>query len=184
MRTVAKLSDDHSAPDPADPFGEHLRTLAQVSATISRHIWLSRSISILQAAPDCGGETVGICQIVRRRLETFAICTIVVITAGCGDGRHFRLAATRSCLNARGYETSTEHNWLFKPTEGTLDVSFGRRYVALNFGKDAREARRIRDSVLKVYGSQWPIAARGNVAYVWSAGAKAHVHGVLGGLRS
>jgi hypothetical protein len=121
---------------------------------------------------------------VRRRLQPFAICTVVLIAAGCGDGQHFRLVATRSCLAARGYETSSAKNWIFNPTEGTLDVLFGRRYVSLNFGKDATEARLIRDSALQAGGSQWPVGARANVAYVWSAGAKLHVDRVLDCLRS
>ena len=115
------------------------------------------------------------------RLSLPAVATLVVLT-GCGSGTHFRLGATRSCLNQRGFKTSVEDNWIFKPTNGALVVEFGRRYVALNFGKDEREARNIRDAALEV-NSRWPIAVRGSVAYVWSVGTKGRVKEVVGCLR-
>jgi hypothetical protein len=115
------------------------------------------------------------------RLLVIALETLVVMT-GCGSGMHFRLGPTRSCLDQRGYETSVEDNWIFKPTDGSLVVEFGRRYVALNFGKDEREAPSIRDAALQA-NARWPIAVRGNVAYVWSVGTKGRVKEAVDCLR-
>ncbi|MFL5937423.1 MAG: hypothetical protein ACJ74P_10055 [Gaiellaceae bacterium] len=107
-----------------------------------------------------------------------------VAAAGCASGDdHFRLAKTRSCLESRGYTTSIQNNWIFKPTNGSLVVTFGRQYVALNFGEDELEADTIRDGALRA-NEHWPIGATANVAYVWSVGAKTRVSGVLDCLRS
>jgi hypothetical protein len=42
---------------------------------------------------------------------------------------------------------------------------FGRRYMALNFRRDERDARSIRDAAL-LANARWPIAVRANVACV------------------
>ena len=117
-----------------------------------------------------------------QRVSVIAI-VLLTVSSGCGSGEHFRLEATRSCLHHRGYKTSIQNNWIFKPSEGSLAVEFGRRYVALNFGKDDSEARRIRAAALHV-DAHWPIAARANVAYVWSVGARGRVGAVVDCLRS
>jgi len=75
-----------------------------------------------------------------------------------------------------------EDNWLIRPSEGSLVVLFGRRYVALEFGKTSTEARRIRDGLRSVSG-RWPVESGANVAYFWSARMKRRVRPVLACLR-
>jgi hypothetical protein len=112
-----------------------------------------------------------------------ALALVAAACAGCGGSHdHFRLASTRACLDARGFKTATQDNWLFKPTQGSLVVAFGRQYVSLNFGENDREARNIRNAWRRA--SHWPIDARANVAYVWSRRAKGRVARVLACLRT
>jgi hypothetical protein len=116
------------------------------------------------------------------RLPGIAVASLLV-AAGCGSDEHFRLRATRSSLDQRGYTAAIENNWIFKPSDGSLVVQFGRRYVALNFGRDEREARSVRDAALQA-NARWPIAVRANGAYVWSVGTKDRVAAVVDCLRS
>lgn len=64
------------------------------------------------------------------------------------------LAPTRACFDARGYDTEVEDDWLMKPSEGSLVVSFGRQYVVLKFGR--MNPRRVGFTMLRV-----PQAGRG-----------------------
>jgi hypothetical protein len=106
-----------------------------------------------------------------------------MLAAGCGSPRvHYRLSATRACLEQRGFRTELENNWLLKPSEGSLLVIFGRGTVVLEFGSEAREADRMRDAAFEVQRN-WPIAARSNVAYVWDRKSMRHVAAVLDCLR-
>ena len=106
------------------------------------------------------------------------------MTAGCGGYQErFTLAPTRACLDSRGFDTEIEDDWLMKPSEGSLVVSFGRHYVALKFGKDEAEARAIHDAARSAGGQGWPIARRANVAYVWTAAGKRRLPDVLDCLR-
>jgi hypothetical protein len=119
-------------------------------------------------------------------LTTALGITAALFVAGCGTGeQHFRLKPTRDCLKAHGFRTVTANNRILKPSEGSVGAAFGGgQYVELEFGKDAREALSIRNSLRNVGGKNWPVGARANVAYVWSAHAQDRVKGVLGCLRN
>ena len=114
------------------------------------------------------------------RVVALLLVVTTATTADCGgDQEHFRLAPTRACLDARGFDTEIESDWLMKPSEGSLVVPFGRDYVALKFGRDGSEARGIYDAARAAGGAGWPIAQRANVAYVWTAAGKRRLPEIL-----
>jgi len=118
------------------------------------------------------------------RVVALLLVVTTATTAGCGgDQEHFRLAPTRACLDARGFDTEIEDDWLMRPSEGSLVVPFGRHDVALKFGSDESEARGIYDAARSAGGTGWPIARRANVAYVWTAAAERRLPAILGCLR-
>jgi len=107
-----------------------------------------------------------------------------ITAAGCGNAsRHYQLAPTRTCLNERGFRTQVENNWVVKPSQGSLLVTFGRGIVGLEFGSSGREANGIRYAMLRAGGKKWPVDARRNIAYVWDRKSKPHVAAVLDCLR-
>lgn len=126
---------------------------------------------------------MGITGTVNRVAVPF-ISIAIAMAGACGGGQnHFNLAPTRACLDSRGFDTEIEDDWLMKPSEGSLVVSFGRDYVALKFGKDESEARGIYDAARSSGGEGWPIARRANVAYVWTTAGERRVSDVLRCLR-
>jgi hypothetical protein len=112
------------------------------------------------------------------------LLSLLVVAGGCGDQQHYILAATRSCLDERGYQTTIQDNWVFEPSEGSLVVEFSRQWIVLNFAKDGSEARTIRDSAVAADEAlRSELLVRGNVVYGWSSGAKPSLKDVLGCLR-